>query len=522
MMKTKMKTMLGDLKRLSNNRLAQKITFIFLGVTCTIWFLIRVIPKPQRATYPCMRLAAPFMSSLVIYLLSLLGTAAVYKQAKKYYKLSRYLMAGVFLIGVLFFFGVFLTQNSSPALANEIVVEVNTPVGVARGIFPGKVSWVFNPGVAKFDGTTGYWWDDSNTIQSETDKMIKGAVLDVTGENDESKAWDALFTSFNSTKREKNVGYTGGEKIAIKINQNNTNGHQNSKNINGSPQLILSLLKSMINEAGVPQNCITVFDNSRFITDNIFDKCHAAFPEVIFVDNIGGNGRVQSTYVLDAIKWSSENKNSIYTGIATCAVEADYLINMAILKGHQFQGVTLCAKNLFGATNIHSDFKLNKGAHGNFSANREGKDTYMAFADFMGHKDLGEKTMLFLVDAIYAQNSVSGVPHLKWQMKPFNNRWPSSLFASQDGVAIDAVGIDFLRSEWPDMPDLQYAEKYLIEAALADNPPSKTFYDPEKDGVKCKSLGVMETWNSYEQKQYSRNLGANAGIDLNFVDLAVP
>ena len=100
--------------------------------------------------------------------------------------------------------------------------------------------------------------------------------------------------------------------------------------------------------------------------------------------------------------------------------------------------------------------------------------------------------------------------------------WPSSLFASQDGVAIDAVGIDFLRSEWPDMPDLQYAEKYLIEAALADNPPSKTFYDPEKDGVKCKSLGVMETWNSYEQKQYSRNLGANAGIDLNFVDLAAP
>ncbi|MCP4414405.1 MAG: DUF362 domain-containing protein, partial [Gammaproteobacteria bacterium] len=312
-----------------------------LGVTSTIWFLIRVVPKPQRATYPCMQAAAPFISSLVIYLVSLWGTAAAYKQAKKYYKLSRYLMAGVFLIGALFFLGVFLTQNSSSALAYENVLEVNTPVGVARGIFPGKVSWVFNPGVAKFDGKTGFWWDDSNTVQEETDKMITGAVLDVTGEKNERKAWKSLFTHFNSTKKGKNVGYTSGEKIAIKINQNNTKGHQDSKNINGSPQLILSLLKSMIEEGGVPQNCITVFDNSRFITNNIYDRCHAVYPDVVFEDNIGGNGRVQSTYVLDAIKWSSENKNSIYTGIATCAVEADYLINMAILKGHQFQGVTL-------------------------------------------------------------------------------------------------------------------------------------------------------------------------------------
>jgi len=142
MMKTKMKTMLGYLKRHSKNRLTPKIAFIFLGVTSTIWFLIRVVPKPQRATYPCMQAAAPLISSLVIYLLSLWGTAAAYKQAKKYYKLSRYLMAGVFLIGILFFLGVFLTQNSSSALAYENVLEVNTPVGVARGIFPGRVSWV--------------------------------------------------------------------------------------------------------------------------------------------------------------------------------------------------------------------------------------------------------------------------------------------------------------------------------------------------------------------------------------------
>jgi len=140
--------------------------------------------------------------------------------------------------------------------------------------------------------------------------------------------------------------------------------------------------------------------------------------------------------------------------------------------------------------------------------------------DFMGHKDLGEKTLLFMIDGIYASNFVSGIPSLKWQTKPFNNRWPSSLFVSQDGVAIDAVGIDFLRSEWKDLPDMLYCEKYLIEAAQADNPPSKVFYDPEKDGVKCNSLGTFESWNNAEDKQYSRNLGKNVGIELVFKDLS--
>lgn len=104
-------------------------------------------------------------------------------------------------------------------------------------------------------------------------------------------------------------------------------------------------------------------------------------------------------------------------------------------------------------------------------------------------------------------------------MAPFNNRWCSSLFASQDGVAVDAVGIDFLRSEWPDLADIAYTEKYLVEAALADNPPSKTLYDPERDGTRLKSLGVMEHWNNATDKKYSRNLGKNYGIELIYVPL---
>jgi hypothetical protein len=132
---------------------------------------------------------------------------------------------------------------------------------------------------------------------------------------------------------------------------------------------------------------------------------------------------------------------------------------------------------------------------------------------------LGEKTVLFMIDALYANDLVDDPPHRKWKMQPFGDAWPASLLLSQDGVAIDSVGFDFLRSEWPDLADLAYADNYLHEAALADSAPSKTLYDPERDGTPCRSLGVHEHWNNAADKKYSQNLGKSTGIDLHLVEV---
>ena len=55
---------------------------------------------------------------------------------------------------------------------------------------------------------------------------------------------------------------------------------------------------------------------------------------------------------------------------------------------------------------------------------------------------------------------------------------------------------------------------HLHEAALANQPPSGTTYDPEDDGTALESLGVHEHWNNAKQMQYSRNLGTGGGIEL--------
>jgi hypothetical protein len=99
---------------------------------------------------------------------------------------------------------------------------------------------------------------------------------------------------------------------------------------------------------------------------------------------------------------------------------------------------------------------------------------------------------------------------------PFNGSWASSLLASQDPVAIDSVAVDFLRAEWLHLPRMPGSDDYLHEAALANNPPSGTFYDPNHTAKtqRLASLGVHEHWNNVKDRKYSRNFGGSEGIEL--------
>lgn len=390
----------------------------------------------------------------------------------------------------------------------------NQPVGTARGIFPGRVTWSHAPGVASWDEGDSFWFEDRFNNQADCDWLINQTLRSLTGTKNGKAAWKALFKYYNSNHGKGSSGYAPNEKITIKVNNNNTYSHADCKEVNSSPQLLLSLLKSLVYDAGVPEEAITVAEPSRFITDFLFEKCHSAFPKVQFVDNPGGDGRTKSTYTADAMAYSKDN-GPLARGIATAFTEADYVINMALLKGHVGQGVTLCAKNWYGSMSIHADWR--KNFHNNFNQSKDGTPKYITFVDFMGHKDLGGKGLLWLIDGLYGCKLVNGAPAPKWDMAPFNGNWPCSLFGSLDPVAIDMVGNDFLINQFPDMSDVNYSDMYLQEAAQADNAPSGTKYDPEGDGTFLPSLGVAEHWNNAKDKQYSRNLGKNKGIELIYI-----
>jgi len=499
--------------------------FPIAGLLSLIWFLIRVIPKPSRATYPCQRVAAPLASGFVVWITGLMGSALAYRKARQVLCQSRYVLAAVFvLVSVTAIWWSLSTTAEAPAQAAFTPSDPpNSPMGTAQGIHPGRVVWVHEPAATSWDGYTGRWWDDDNTDQETVDLMVSKTIQTLTGQTSDPNAWDALFRHFNQTRGLGEVGYQTPENIAIKINMNQENssgGSWSSGKGTPSPHVIYSVLKQLINVVGVPGSAITIYDASRYIGNPIYDKVRSdpdpAFQAVRFVvkSTLAGSGRIGAI---------GDAGNPLHTRAGTaylprCVTDAKYLINMALLRPHSLYGVTLCAKNHFGSVRFPS--VTNNGGwtpsplhdHGGRS---KSMNTYNCLVNLNGHRHLGGKTLLYMVDGLYPATNQGGNV-IKWVS--FGDDWCSSLFASQDPVAIDSVGLDFLRYEDSinqAMVDVTgNPENYLHEMALADNPPSGTVYDPENDGIRLSSLGVHEHWNNPVDRKYSRNLGTGDGIEL--------
>ena len=73
------------------------------------------------------------------------------------------------------------------------------------------------------------------------------------------------------------------------------------------------------------------------------------------------DARIKAEFKPNAIPFSVESRNA--SGLDSTVVEAAYLIDAAVLRAHVSTGVTLCAKNLFGATSINPDWRKNEAAY---------------------------------------------------------------------------------------------------------------------------------------------------------------
>ncbi|MCP4259288.1 MAG: DUF362 domain-containing protein [Planctomycetes bacterium] len=504
--------------------------FPFTGFVALIWFLIRVIPKPSRATYPCQRVAFPLASSFIIWLLGLAGSLSALCKAKRYRTQARFVLCAVFIavsVGC-----VWLALSATEEKVTLAALQVsNDPIGVAQGVQPGRVVWIHDPNATDWDGysSSEHWYDDNHTDQAVVDDMVSRAVRALAGESLEAVAWDSIFRNFNRRRGKGDVGYTAGEKIAIKINNtmcHNANTstfeqqYDNKNRIDNSPQITVSLLDQLVNLVGVNEANITIGDPGRIMPNFYYNIVHPRFPNVCYMASHGGHGRTQSTFSNVEFHWSTRaayGKRQDY--IPRSFAEADYMINFAILKSHDGGGITVCGKNHYGSLLRNPNGTLRGQTydyydmHSSLPLFRRGMGHYRALVDLMGHPELSGKTVLYLVDGLFAGQNWDSRP-FKWNMAPFNGDWPSSVFVSQDPVAIDSVCYDFLTTEWNDYSYYDGADDYLHEAALADNPPSGTFYNPNQDHVGLASQGVHEHWNNSLLKQYSRNLGIGEGIEL--------
>jgi hypothetical protein len=536
------------------------ITFSLLGFSSLIWFLIRVIPKPSRAAYPCMRVAAPLASSFVVYLLGIFSSVLVLRKARKYMDEARYLIAGMSIVICLLAVSWTLTQTDKLVRAIPLSAPhpPNDPIGEAQGIFPGRVIWVWNPDATNENCTntcTGDtipdngddgWFLDDNTNQDVIDRMLSDALKNLSSKCTETEAWDALFKYFNWKKHNlEDTGYTSGEKIFIKINATSAWIYGTNRNITvdcdivenenygiaeTSPQLVLSTLRQLVNVCGIAQEDISVGDPMKYLYNHCYDKWYAEFPNVNYLANKEGCDRQGFVPGFNPVIYYSDKGTVMDSArvdtLYTVMEETDYMINIPALKAHECAGITLFGKNHFGSNTRGSAAHLHPSLVAPWgNPERTDMGMYRIQVDLMGHELISRNTMLYLLDALWAgPESIKGPT--KWDMDPFDTDWTSSIFASQDIVAIESVGYDFLRTEYNGEggkvphPNMGGVDDYLHQTADSTWWPEGIIYDPENDGSPIPSLGVHEHWNDSLNREYSRNLDPVNGKGIELISIS--
>lgn len=407
----------------------------------------------------------------------------------------------------------------------DSIFPQHEPYGTGIGVMPGRVVWSHNPDSVEWNGE-GYWWNPNNFNEEAIQTMLNNSIISLSHTKTIEEGWSTLFTDFNTAKNNEPRSYQQDEKIAIKTNMNGSgvfddDASGKTKMSYTNPVLLKALLISLVENAHISPANITVYDVSRVFPDYMVEMCSTGILSGInfeYRDALGKNDAAANRSI--PIIWSQQFSGDT-NYVPTCVSEASYLINLANLKGHSY-GITLSAKNHFGSLMNTSRLRPPEAAGIHRFLTNNQMNSYTVLVDLLGNYQLGGKTFLYMLDALICAPSegasITG-ENSRWQQAPFNNDFTSSIFVSQDPIALDSVGADFLINEPAvtnrnsALKDNPNVENYLHEGGLVSNPPSKTIYY-NGNGIKINNLGVHEHWNNTTEKLYSRNLGKNEGIEL--------
>ena len=536
-----------------NMKHAKGLFLPILGLAAVVWLFIRVIPKPSRIGYPCMKVAAPIASGFILYFGGLAMSVFAFKKARERWSHQKHVYMGLLIVVGIFGSMLFVSSQPSDVVAKYYheYLNPNEPIGEAQGIFPGRVVWAWDPDATNEKCTNSYsskdgWFLPKNNDQAVIDRMLSDVLKSLTGLESDKEIWDAIFKYNNSKRGKGDVPYEEGEIIYIKVNATSTYGITESdlstaRSTYGiaetNPHVVLAMLRQLVNVAGVDPLDIYVGDPLKHVYKHCYDLWTAEFPDITVLDvNTSRLGRHKIVPTNEPVMFYSDRGTIMYEGdwntpfsgdptvadkYCQTAVVCEYLINIPTMKAHRRAGITMFAKNHFGSHTRGNAVHLHGGLvdptqDGNYT--RFDRNIYRVQVDLLGHEMHYKKGLFYLMDALYAGSEATDPPR-KFAMAPFNDDWCSSLFLSLDPIAIESVGFDFLRTEYHADSDYPYptmpgVDDYLHQAADESEWPEGVVYDPENDGTPISSLGVHEHWNNPVDMEYTRNLGTGEGIEL--------
>jgi uncharacterized protein (DUF362 family) len=287
------------------------------------------------------------------------------------------------------------------------------------------------------------WWGN-HVIQGVVSEMVDRGVMELTGRKTRVDAWSALIPD-----------YVPGQRVAIKANFNNAWSVDDSDNVIDATIEPVNAVIAGLKEIGVAASDIWVYDAVRAIPTRFRNGCD--HPGVQFSGDSTSNHQGFSTTQKVTFQPPAGGPSLAAQRISNVLVNADYLINVPLMKKHCCTWVTLSFKNHFGS--IENCAAL----HGyTFPYEDDYTSAYNPLVDIYQNPHFGAKTVLTIGDGLYGSTgSQDSIPE-RWGT--FGNDSPRSLFFSQDPVAIDSVMYDFLQDE-AGVQD--HGDDYLALAATA-------------------------------------------------------
>lgn len=482
-----------------------------VGIASLFWLIVRSGTKPQRLAYPCQRQAAANVGALVA-LLPVIYIPRFFRCKRYRVRILKRLLVAVPL-SILLICGGFFLQHQKYQQAWRTVYEASRhgPVGVPlltgfTGIssafflgacdqsgssapvipVPSRPHSFTNRVVTVHNSAATTWAnpDSGNPHermnQTEISRMVEAGLLSLTGDETLAGAWRTL------------VPYKSGQRVAIKLNFNNTytNDWNDDPWMNPYAELVNAVLEGLIT-SGVPADRITLADPSRIINDSFRSRITVSGVRYVVRPGveIGGRASVSAaSFVADGSPFASLSQAApgdwIVIRPATVFADADHIINIPQLKGHGGASVTLGLKNHFGSVLFPSSGIGESSWHDYFYTwgSDYGGLSYNLLADINANPVFRYKTRLVIGDGLLGHPEINYVDPVSWSS--FAGGPPELLFFGVDPVAVDSVMFDFLQAE-------------CAAASLA----------PRNDDIlhyaASVGLGVHEHWDNAGSKFYT-------------------
>lgn len=349
------------------------------------------------------------------------------------------------------------SPNSSKPQLSEVIVKN-----------PSKVVSVFSSKAANWDGTSYPYVDSID--QFVVEEMLQNAIMELTFAESPGNAWKTLFSTYRT-----------GDLIAIKPNFNDLYQEFNN-NLVVSPAIINAILSGLVDHLEVPHQNIIIYDCTRKIPNAFRERIH--YP-VRYVEawasslvrkiqyKLAGNPLPEADERFE-IKMTKNIKNEqgrqIRCYLPKVITEAQHIINVPILKSHQFVLASGALKNHYGTVRFSDGITGPVYLHPPV--------IHESIADINSHPQIREKTRLVVMDAVFGRLKKKGGAPDKWIT--FDGSHPQRLFVSCDPVAIDSVTSHLIKSEMEKRNETYFANDYL---KIASDRGIGIFEKPNQQGL---------------------------------------